>query len=219
MSKFYNLEGQSAVVESTLKDMQPVKETWGVILGKIAAGYLGTKIGVVGGALAGTVAGAAIMGLGAMATSFVTATIGGLVIALSPFAGAIYGCLKGCDLVNLYVGSELKKALHQKAVTKYITEECDEIYNDIKKEYPKISLDVLNILKKKNQMYELRDDRGTIDKILSTVSKCSVTINKYTIIATGSSSSLESLYVLMYDEEGDKLIKRAIPVPNLSDLK
>ena len=38
--------------------------------------------------------------------------------------------------------------------------------NDIKKEYPKISLDVLNVLKKKNQMYELRDDRGTLDKIL-----------------------------------------------------
>ena len=188
MSKFYNLEGQSVVVEAALDDLRPVEEGWGYAVAKV---------------------------LGTLAAADVAAFIGAIFsFGILAIPGAIIGGLKGWKFINLKASEQLVSLLNKDDIKKYIIEECDKKFKELKKKNKNLTLDVDDAMKNSEKLKEVaQDNRGPVDKFFTNFGKCTTKIGNYTIMATGDSDSFDGLHVVFFDTEADKLIRESIPVP------
>ena len=188
MSKFYNLEGQSVVVEAALDDLRPVEEGWGYAVAKV---------------------------LGTLAAADVAAFIGAIFsFGILAIPGAIIGGLKGWKFINLKASEQLVSLLNKDDIKKYIIEECDKKFKELKKKNKNLTLDVDAAMKNSEKLKEVsQDNRGPVDKFFTNFGKCTTKIGNYTIMATGDSDSFDGLHVVFFDTEADKLIRESIPVP------
>lgn len=204
MSKFSKLEGQDVVVESALAEVSPVEEGWAFALKAMAAR--------LGGYIVGTMASSEFIRrklyLDEDERGYIARAFGNLSMIASD------------RLLKIAASKSLASVLMSEPMKKYIKEQCDAIYKETKKEVKNLSLKVKEALHLKADDKEMKkDERSIIKKYITDYISCQMTIEGYTIMATGDDKNVDSLYVVFYDPDYDKIIKKAIPAPNKEDLQ
>lgn len=118
--------------------------------------------------------------------------------------------------IDLQASKKLLEALNKPEMVEHIKTEAAKAFKELKKEHKSLTLDVENALKEKANTKEAsKDERGFITRFLTYYAKCTAKIDKYTVFATGDFKSFDSLYVIFFDEEEGKIIRKALPIPSV----
>lgn len=214
MSKFYNLEGQSVVVEAALDDLRPVEEGWGAALAK----YLG--LGAVGVAVTSIVNKINVKVLTDSAASGDFESVWKKMMAIGGVGviASLFGQYKANKLINMEASKKLVELLNKDEIKKHIVAEAEKAFKEAKKEHKHLTVDVEKVIEDKaNSKEASADDRGIIKRFLTYYAKCTTKVDKYTVFATGDFKSIDSLFVIFFDEEENKVVRKALPVPTVSN--
>ena len=182
-------------VNEWLKEEAPAKESmeiaeegWGTAILK-AVGVYGSGVACIA---LGTILGAGVPGL-----------IAGM------FAG-----FKAMKAIDMAANKDLKKLLERADIKSFIEKEADKTFKEAKKENKNLVLEVEEALKNVQHMDEAEEDaRSWITKYFTKLARCFLTVGKYTVIATGDLDSVDTLYLLMFDKEANKVVKKQLPLP------
>ncbi len=178
-----------------MKEEGPAKESM-----EIATEGWGTAIlkafGVYG-------SGVACIALGAMFGKTVPGLIAG-----------IFASLKAMNAIDMAANKDLKKLIERQDIKSFIEKEADKAFKEAKKENKNLDPNVEEALKSVQHMDEAEeDDRSWITKYFTKLARCFLNVGKYTVIATGDIDSVDTLYLLMFDKEANKVVKKALPLP------
>ena len=140
--------------------------------------------------------------------------------AIPGVIGGAFAGIAGMKAINVAASKELSALLKKSELQNYIKEESAKAFKELRKEHKKLTADVSSALRKlENKKAMNADERGPVSKFLTKFAKCTVKIGEYTIVATGDGEEFDGLFVIFYDEEAEKIIKHALPVPAVDDLK
>lgn len=121
-------------------------------------------------------------------------------------------------LIKIQASKELQKLFDDDKMKAYLKKECDAIFKEVKKENSRITPNVEEYKSSKAFKKLATKDRSFIANHLTQIAQCSIDIAGYTIVGTGDTDSFDQLYVVFYNPDETKLIKKAIPIPGKEDL-
>ena len=213
MSKFY--ECDSIAVESAIADMAPVKEDWSSFLKKVGSAAAGGFIGM----LTGCVSAEEIM-----KSCFKIKNFGDKennIAGVSGIIGGVLGAIGGLRLAAIDDEKDLAKLFEKEELKKHCIQEADKCLAEAKKEHKDVSTDVIDSLDDSfTTDYRLKDKSSFFKKFLSTITKYTITLGKYTFIASADKKDhISTLYVIFFATKENKLVKCPIPVPDVSKMQ
>ena len=117
--------------------------------------------------------------------------------------------------------NKFRKLLENPKLKKYIIGECDKIYKDAKRKWPKITRDV------KPGLFEGSENRSKDDKAFFGHRSISIRhrslsnfkIDSYTCVVIGDTEHIDGIQVLFRDLTNGKLFNINIPSPTREDIK
>lgn len=215
MSKFSKLEGQDIVVESTLQDLRPVEEGWKLGVARI--------LGALGIANVVTLPVGKALGLTDVETVANTLGKEGGAASLMKRLAAVdaagfLAAFAGAKYIKLEASKELKKLFDNDKMKAYLKKECDAIFKELRKENSRITADISAYKNSKVFKKLANEDRSFIAKHLTQIAQCSIEVGGYTIVGTGDTDSFDQLFVVFFNPDDNKMIKKSIPVPSKEDL-
>ena len=119
------------------------------------------------------------------------------------------------------VRNKFRKLLENPKLKKYIIGECDKIYKDAKRKWPKITRDV------NPGMFEGPENRSEDDKAflghrsigLRNRALSNFKIGSYTCVLIGDTEHIDGIQVLFRDMTNEKLFNINVPSPTREDIK
>ena len=207
MSKFYNLEGQSVVVEAALDDLRPVEEGWGDYMLQMAAA-------IIGGIPAGLKVSDKLEKIGLKKWGTINNLISGLTTA--------GGALAGVFLFKLASSRYFKGVINNANFKKYLEEKANEVLKAAKKEDKTIVSKFDDIEKELKAAMDNCEDRQMGDEYLNFgkyLHEAKIDVGNFSIIAIGDSQSIKRLAVVLWSEEKQKLMFKDLPIPSKMEIK
>ncbi len=173
--------------------MTPVDEGWVNLIAKLSK-YTGH----------------AIMGAGA---GLVLSLVCPAAIAI-PLCATIGGVAPELKAIS---DKKLKSLLEQPAVKKQLIESCKKIFAEAKKEDPSVVREFENGVKTVLGAIKDESKQRSIKQKLTNFSKAKMTIDGWSIIAFGTSKSIERVSLVLWSNEHKKAVVKSLPVPTLNN--
>ena len=215
MSNCSKLDQQDAVVEAALAEMNPVEESWKLGLARIL-GFIG--VGNAASYVSGKALG--LTSIDSLANMFSSedgykSFMARLTAVNVAGLASAFGTAK---LIKIQASKELQKLFDNDKMKAYLKKECDAIFKEVKKENSRITPNVEEYKSSKAFKKLATKDRSFIANHLTQIAQCSIDVAGYTIVGTGDTDSFDQLYVVFYNPDDTKLIKKAIPIPGKEDI-